>query len=114
MMMRTQYEWLFVSMTVTNKTVDMFDLKQDMLIYTVSMCEDSPAPGADAVYNSLHGLTDHHEEAVSPLHRQLLAAHPLPPQSGHRILLYLRERGREAQLQGYCAARRHRDAASPE
>lgn len=35
--MTTQYEWLFVSMTVTNKTVDMFDLKQDMLIYTVSV-----------------------------------------------------------------------------
>ncbi|TWW82258.1 Leucine-rich repeat-containing protein 59 [Takifugu flavidus] len=34
MTMRSQYEWLFVSMTVTNKTVDMFDLKQDMLIYT--------------------------------------------------------------------------------
>lgn len=37
MTMTTQYEWLFVSMTVTNKTLDMFHLKQDMLIYTVSV-----------------------------------------------------------------------------
>lgn len=35
-MMRTQYEWLFINMTVTNKTVNMFGLKQDVLIYTVS------------------------------------------------------------------------------
>lgn len=36
-MMRTQYEWLFISMTVSNKTVYMFHLKQDVMIYTVSM-----------------------------------------------------------------------------
>ncbi|XP_073345270.1 5-hydroxytryptamine receptor 3A-like [Pagrus major] len=36
-MMRTQYEWLFINMTVTNKTVNMFGLKQDVLIYTISM-----------------------------------------------------------------------------
>lgn len=36
-MMRTQYEWLFISMTVSNKTVCMFHLKQDVIIYTVSM-----------------------------------------------------------------------------
>ncbi|XP_056908479.1 5-hydroxytryptamine receptor 3A-like [Takifugu flavidus] len=41
MTMRSQYEWLFVSMTVTNKTVDMFDLKQDMLIYTITMKRQS-------------------------------------------------------------------------
>ncbi|KAM3592810.1 uncharacterized protein V6R79_025587 [Siganus canaliculatus] len=35
--MRTQYEWLFISMTVTNKTVDMFGLKQDMLVYNITM-----------------------------------------------------------------------------
>lgn len=37
MMMRTQYEWLFVSMAVTNKTINMFHLEQDVMIYTVSM-----------------------------------------------------------------------------
>ncbi|KAM8729101.1 5-hydroxytryptamine receptor 3C-like [Acanthopagrus schlegelii] len=36
-MMRTQYEWLFINMTVINKTVNMFGLKQDVLIYTISM-----------------------------------------------------------------------------
>uniref|UniRef100_A0A671XBZ5 Uncharacterized protein n=1 Tax=Sparus aurata TaxID=8175 RepID=A0A671XBZ5_SPAAU len=36
-MMRTQYEWLFINMTVTNKTVNMFGLKQDVLIYTITM-----------------------------------------------------------------------------
>ena len=36
-MMRTQYEWLFINMTVINKTVNMFGLKQDVLIYTVSV-----------------------------------------------------------------------------
>lgn len=115
MTMRTQYEWLFVSMTVSNKTVDMFNLKQDMLIYSVSMYEDSPTPGANSFSNTrLYDLTDHHEEAVSPLHCQLPAAHPVPPESGYRILLYLRKRGREARLQGYRAARRHPDAASSE
>lgn len=53
MTMRSQYEWLFVSMTVTNKTVNMFNLKQDVLIYTVSMHEDSPAPGANSFSNTL-------------------------------------------------------------
>lgn len=36
-MMRTQYEWLFVSMTISNTTVDMFHLEQDVVIYTVSV-----------------------------------------------------------------------------
>ncbi|XP_068162286.1 5-hydroxytryptamine receptor 3A-like [Antennarius striatus] len=35
--MRTQYEWLFISMTVTNKTVVMFNIEQDVLVYTISM-----------------------------------------------------------------------------
>lgn len=35
--MRTQYEWLFIDMTVTNKTVMPFGVKQDMIIYTVSI-----------------------------------------------------------------------------
>lgn len=47
MTMRTQYEWLFVSMTVTNKTADTFGIHQDMLVYTVSVYEGSPTAGAD-------------------------------------------------------------------
>lgn len=35
-MMRTQYEWLFVSMKVTNKTICTFQQQQDVLIFTVS------------------------------------------------------------------------------
>ncbi|XP_058477480.1 5-hydroxytryptamine receptor 3A-like isoform X2 [Solea solea] len=35
--MRTQYEWLFINMTVANKTVDTFGLKQDVIIYTINM-----------------------------------------------------------------------------
>ncbi|XP_049420098.1 5-hydroxytryptamine receptor 3A-like isoform X2 [Epinephelus fuscoguttatus] len=35
--MRTQYEWLFINMTVTNKTVNMFDFQQDVMIYTITM-----------------------------------------------------------------------------
>ncbi|XP_041819281.1 5-hydroxytryptamine receptor 3A-like [Chelmon rostratus] len=35
--MLTQYEWLFINMTVTNETANMFGLKQDMMIFTVSM-----------------------------------------------------------------------------
>ncbi|XP_026207671.1 5-hydroxytryptamine receptor 3A-like [Anabas testudineus] len=31
--MRTQYEWLFINMTVTNKT----DLDQDVIVYTINM-----------------------------------------------------------------------------
>ncbi|XP_072229703.1 5-hydroxytryptamine receptor 3A-like [Leuresthes tenuis] len=36
-LMRTQYEWLFVDMTVTNKTVFPFGADQDTIIYTISM-----------------------------------------------------------------------------
>ncbi|XP_028264337.1 5-hydroxytryptamine receptor 3A-like [Parambassis ranga] len=36
-LMRTQYEWLFVNMTVDNKTVDPFDIDQDVVIYTITM-----------------------------------------------------------------------------
>ncbi|KAM4524027.1 5-hydroxytryptamine receptor 3A-like [Odontesthes bonariensis] len=36
-LMRTQYEWLFVDMTVTNKTVVPFGDEQDTIIYTISM-----------------------------------------------------------------------------
>lgn len=114
--MRSQYEWLFVSMTVTNKTVDMFDLKQDMLIYTVSIraCSPTLETLVHEKQPELIPLADHHEEAVSPLHRQLLAAHPVPPEPGYRVLLYLRAGRREAQLQGHRAAGRHRHAASSE
>ncbi|XP_059181183.1 5-hydroxytryptamine receptor 3A-like [Centropristis striata] len=35
--MRTQYEWLFINLTVTNKTVSMFDFQQDVMIYTITM-----------------------------------------------------------------------------
>ncbi|XP_039991843.1 5-hydroxytryptamine receptor 3A-like [Xiphias gladius] len=35
--MRTQYEWLFINMTVTNMTVNMFGSKQDVVIYTINM-----------------------------------------------------------------------------
>ncbi|XP_026207668.1 5-hydroxytryptamine receptor 3A-like [Anabas testudineus] len=35
--MRTQYEWLFINMTVTNQTVDSFGLKQDVIVYTINM-----------------------------------------------------------------------------
>ncbi|KAG7507925.1 5-hydroxytryptamine receptor 3A-like [Solea senegalensis] len=35
--MRTQYEWLFINMTVANKTVDTFGIKQDVIIYTINM-----------------------------------------------------------------------------
>lgn len=35
-MMRTQYEWLFVSMKVSNKTISTFQQQQDVLIFTVS------------------------------------------------------------------------------
>ncbi|KAM9716173.1 LOW QUALITY PROTEIN: uncharacterized protein ACNS7B_022270 [Menidia menidia] len=35
--MQTQYEWLFVSMSVTNKTVNQFDFKQAMVVYTINM-----------------------------------------------------------------------------
>ncbi|XP_045925189.1 5-hydroxytryptamine receptor 3A-like isoform X1 [Micropterus dolomieu] len=36
-LMRTQYEWLFINMTVTNKTVETFGFKQDVMIYTISI-----------------------------------------------------------------------------
>ena len=35
-MIRSQSEWLLINMTITNKTVDNFELKQSMLVYTVS------------------------------------------------------------------------------
>lgn len=37
--MRTQYEWLFINMTVANKTVNSFVSDQDMIIYTVSWAQ---------------------------------------------------------------------------
>ncbi|XP_047465704.1 5-hydroxytryptamine receptor 3A-like [Mugil cephalus] len=36
-LMRTQYEWLFINMTVTNKTVASFGFVQDVIIFTISM-----------------------------------------------------------------------------
>lgn len=35
--MQTQYEWLFVSMSVTSKTVKHFGFNQTMIVYTVSI-----------------------------------------------------------------------------
>ncbi|XP_073345268.1 5-hydroxytryptamine receptor 3A-like [Pagrus major] len=35
--MQSQYEWLFINMTVTNKTVNHFGYNQSMIIYTISM-----------------------------------------------------------------------------
>jgi len=56
-------------------------------------------------------ITDQDEEAFCPLHRQLLSAYPVLLLSGLGLLPDLRLRGREAQLQGHCAARCHCDAA---
>ncbi|XP_023287059.1 5-hydroxytryptamine receptor 3A-like [Seriola lalandi dorsalis] len=36
-MMQTQYEWLFIDMTVTNKTVERFSWTKDVIIYTIKM-----------------------------------------------------------------------------
>ncbi|XP_063338377.1 5-hydroxytryptamine receptor 3A-like [Pelmatolapia mariae] len=35
--MQTQYEWLFVNMSVTNRTVNEFDFNQLMVVYTITM-----------------------------------------------------------------------------
>ncbi|XP_067345192.1 5-hydroxytryptamine receptor 3A-like [Channa argus] len=35
--MRTQYEWLFINMTVTSKTVIVFNMEQDVILYTINM-----------------------------------------------------------------------------
>ncbi|XP_043958299.1 5-hydroxytryptamine receptor 3A-like [Gambusia affinis] len=35
--METQYEWLFVGMTVTSKTVNHFGFNQTMIVYTINM-----------------------------------------------------------------------------
>uniref|UniRef100_A0A4W6DEC6 Uncharacterized protein n=1 Tax=Lates calcarifer TaxID=8187 RepID=A0A4W6DEC6_LATCA len=35
--MRTQYEWLFINMTVTRKTVNYFNFNQSMIVYTITM-----------------------------------------------------------------------------
>lgn len=34
--MRTQNEWIFIGMTVVNKTGSEFGFEQDMIVYTVS------------------------------------------------------------------------------
>lgn len=59
-------------------------------------------------------LPDHHEEAAPPLHCQLPAARLVLPVSGLVVLPDLRQRRREAELQGHGAAGRHRAAADPE
>ena len=61
-----------------------------------------------------HPVTDHHEEAVSPLHCQLLAARPLLLVSRLGLLHDLRQGGREAELQSHRAARCHCVTAHPE
>lgn len=116
MMMRTQYEWLFVSMKVTNKTISTFQQQQDVLIFTVSQ----------QIYQSIwsrrelspislkHPSADHHEEAATALHRQLPASRLLLPVSGLGLLPHLRQQRREARLQGHSAAGRHRHAADPQ
>ncbi|XP_029977999.1 5-hydroxytryptamine receptor 3A-like [Sphaeramia orbicularis] len=35
--LRTQYEWQFINVTVTNQTVNKYGLNQDMIIYTIYM-----------------------------------------------------------------------------
>ncbi|XP_077358017.1 5-hydroxytryptamine receptor 3A-like [Festucalex cinctus] len=35
--MRTRNEWIFVGMTVVNKTSSVFGIQQDMIVYTISM-----------------------------------------------------------------------------
>nr|XP_061787659.1 5-hydroxytryptamine receptor 3A-like [Nerophis lumbriciformis] len=35
--MRTQYEWLFVGMSVDNKTLTVFGMEQDVIVYTITM-----------------------------------------------------------------------------
>ncbi|XP_026034069.1 5-hydroxytryptamine receptor 3A-like [Astatotilapia calliptera] len=35
--MQTQYEWLFINMSVTTKTVNEFDFNQLMIVYTITM-----------------------------------------------------------------------------
>ncbi|XP_061564108.1 5-hydroxytryptamine receptor 3A-like [Cololabis saira] len=35
--MQTQYEWLFISMSVTDRTVNQFGFNQTMIIYTIKM-----------------------------------------------------------------------------
>ncbi|XP_061763703.1 5-hydroxytryptamine receptor 3A-like isoform X2 [Nerophis ophidion] len=35
--MRTQYEWLFVGMSVENKTLTIFRMEQDVIVYTITM-----------------------------------------------------------------------------
>ncbi|XP_061666977.1 5-hydroxytryptamine receptor 3A-like [Syngnathoides biaculeatus] len=35
--MRTQNEWLFLGMTVANRTVSVFGIRQNMIVYTISM-----------------------------------------------------------------------------
>ncbi|XP_061562223.1 5-hydroxytryptamine receptor 3A-like isoform X1 [Phycodurus eques] len=35
--MRTQNEWLFIGMAVVNKTVSVFGIQQNMIVYTISM-----------------------------------------------------------------------------
>lgn len=37
--MHTQYEWLFINMSVTNKTVNHFGFNQTTIIYTVSIAK---------------------------------------------------------------------------
>ncbi|XP_038592496.1 5-hydroxytryptamine receptor 3A-like [Micropterus salmoides] len=36
-LLRTQYEWLFISMNVTNQNISTFNLKQSTIVYTITM-----------------------------------------------------------------------------
>ncbi|XP_038551092.1 5-hydroxytryptamine receptor 3A-like, partial [Micropterus salmoides] len=36
-LMRTQYEWLFINMSITNKNVSTLGIEQSMIVYTITM-----------------------------------------------------------------------------
>ena len=36
--MDTQYEWLFINITTTERIFDYFDINQSMIVYTVCIC----------------------------------------------------------------------------
>lgn len=59
-------------------------------------------------------FTDHYEEALRPLHRQLLDTRHVLLGSGFGLLSDLRLRRRETQLQGHRAAGCHCDATYSE
>lgn len=89
--MRTQYEWLFVSMRVSNKTTSTFQQQQDVLIFTVSrqIYASTQSSCGTSLFFPKHLPPDHHEEAAATLHRQLPAARLLLPVSGFGLFPHL-------------------------